>query len=104
MAFQISYAVLAASTVAAFMTYSTVLVIYRLYFHPLSKIPGPKLAAATLWFVLPSPTPYAPLNKATRYEFYYDVNKKGSYIWKIKELHEEYGTQTPIVVMNERRC
>jgi hypothetical protein len=47
---------------------------YSVYFGPLSKFPGPKLAAATLW-----------------YEFYYDVILRGRYTFKIKELHEKYG-------------
>lgn len=50
------------------------LYVYRMYFDPLSKIPGPKLAAASLW-----------------YEFYYDVVKKGRYTWKIWEMHDKYG-------------
>jgi len=54
--------------------YVTVGVVYRLYFHPLSKFPGPRLAAATLW-----------------YEAYYDVIKQGQYTFKIKELHKQYG-------------
>jgi hypothetical protein len=74
MALALSYASLAASSVAIFALYLISLVIYRLYFHPLAKFPGPNLAAATLW-----------------YEYYFDVNKKGSYIWKIRELHEIYG-------------
>lgn len=49
-------------------------VIYRLYLSPLSKIPGPKLAAATLW-----------------YEFYYDVVRKGKLTFKLRELHRRYG-------------
>lgn len=49
-------------------------VIYRLFLSPLARIPGPKLAALTSW-----------------YEFYYDVIKPGQYVWKIKDLHEEYG-------------
>ncbi|KAH9205912.1 cytochrome P450 [Leptodontidium sp. 2 PMI_412] len=48
--------------------------IYSVYFGPLSKFPGPKLAAATLC-----------------YEFYYDVVLKGQYTFKIKDLHKEYG-------------
>lgn len=50
--------------------------VYSIYFGPLSKFPGPKLAAATLW-----------------YEFYYDVILQGRYTFKIKELHEKYGMQ-----------
>ena len=49
-------------------------VIYRLQFHPLANIPGPKLAAATLW-----------------YEFFYDCILFGQYTFKIGELHEKYG-------------
>ncbi|KAK2601043.1 hypothetical protein N8I77_010521 [Diaporthe amygdali] len=49
-------------------------------FHPLSHIPGPKLAAAT----------YLP-------EFYYDVIKFGRYTSEIKEMHKKYG---PLVRIN----
>lgn len=42
--------------------------------HPLSRIPGPKLAAAT----------YLP-------EFYYDVVKYGCYTKEIAKMHEKYG-------------
>jgi hypothetical protein len=65
----------AAGTLAAiFVIYQISQVIYRLFFSPIANFPGPKLAAATLW-----------------YEFYYDVIKQGRYEWKIKELHEQYG-------------
>ena len=50
------------------------LYIYRMFFDSLSHIPGPKLAAATLW-----------------YEFYYDVVKQGQYTWEIGRMHEKYG-------------
>ncbi|PGH05277.1 hypothetical protein GX51_02998 [Blastomyces parvus] len=57
-----------------FILYVVAGVIYRLYISPLAKFPGPKLAAATLW-----------------YEFYYDAVCKGRYTFKIKELHKQYG-------------
>ena len=57
-----------------FVLYFTVNVIYQLYFSPLSKFPGPKLAAVTLW-----------------YEIYYDVFKWGRYYVRIKEMHDKYG-------------
>jgi hypothetical protein len=47
----------------------------RLYFHPLAGIPGPKLAALTWW-----------------YEFYFDGIQQGHYVFKIQELHKQYGT------------
>ncbi|KAL1638431.1 hypothetical protein SLS56_000240 [Neofusicoccum ribis] len=54
--------------------------IYRLYFSPLAKFPGPKLAALTLW-----------------YEFYYDVILRGQFTFKVQELHQKYG---PIIRIN----
>ncbi|KAL4938414.1 hypothetical protein BDV06DRAFT_225996, partial [Aspergillus oleicola] len=48
--------------------------IRRLYFHPLAHIPGPRLAALTWW-----------------YEFYFDAIQPGQYVFKIQELHKQYG-------------
>ena len=54
--------------------YVALLYVYRAFFDRLSHIPGPKLAAATLW-----------------YEFYYDVVLKGQYTWEIGRMHKKYG-------------
>ncbi|KAI1767847.1 cytochrome P450 [Hypoxylon sp. FL1150] len=77
MAFQLLSGAIS-SSIVAFAS----LIIYRLKFHPLSKFPGPRLAAATYW-----------------YEAYYDLVHKGGsqYTSKIQELHAEYG---PIVRIN----
>jgi len=50
--------------------------IRRVWFHPLSKYPGPRLAALTLWW-----------------QCYYDVflNGGGQLLAQLKPLHEKYG-------------
>ncbi|KAJ5675330.1 hypothetical protein N7462_008227 [Penicillium macrosclerotiorum] len=67
---------------AAWVIYSSLTVIYRLYFHPLRHIPGPKLAAAT-----------------HLYEFYYDVILGGKFILQMEKMHQRYGS---IVRINPR--
>jgi hypothetical protein len=69
---------LAAAGFAAIMLYSLGLVLQRLYLSPIAKFPGPKLAAATWW-----------------YEFYHDVVRGGQYVFKINELHDQYGIYPP---------
>lgn len=49
-------------------------IIYRLYFSPIAKFPGPKLAGLTGW-----------------YEFYYDAILQGKYIFEIEKMHQLYG-------------
>ena len=62
------------------LTYSVTLAIRRIYFSPISHFPGPKLGIATFW-----------------YQFYYDVVLRGQYVWKVRQLHQQYG---PIVRIN----
>jgi hypothetical protein len=59
---------------ALLLLYGFLIGIYRVYFSPLSHIPGPKIAAFT-WC----------------YEAYYDVIKRGQYVDIIKKMHEKYG-------------
>lgn len=67
--------------ITIFLGYRLLLILYNISpLHPLSPIPGPKLAAAT----------YFP-------EFYYDVICLGKYTTKIREMHEKYG---PLVRIN----
>jgi hypothetical protein len=49
-------------------------VIYRLYFHPLAKVPGPRLAAIT-WL----------------YQTYYSFVGGSRFYLQIEKLHEIYG-------------
>ncbi|KIW83157.1 hypothetical protein Z517_02401 [Fonsecaea pedrosoi CBS 271.37] len=75
-----SYSYLSTSLIlsgVAGLTYLFGLVVYRLYFHPLARFPGPKYAAISTW-----------------HEYYYDVHLQGKFIFYIKALHEKYG---PIV-------
>jgi hypothetical protein len=68
-------AIRAGLAVAAIYTvYLSGLVIYRLFFSPLAKFPGPKIAAVTSY-----------------YELYYDVIHKGKYIFQIEKMHDKYG-------------
>ncbi|KAJ5575191.1 benzoate 4-monooxygenase cytochrome P450 [Penicillium hetheringtonii] len=70
------------TAISGIVAYLIARTIYRLFFHPLSGFPGPKFAAISF---LP--------------EFYYDVIRRGMYIWEVERMHEEYG---PIVRINPR--
>lgn len=67
---------IAAYGVVALAIYWAFLVLYRLYWSPLAKIPGPKLAALTHWI-----------------ETYYNVfyGDGGQFIWQYRKWHEQYG-------------
>lgn len=49
-------------------------IVYRVFFSPLAKFPGPKLAAMT-----------------SLYEFYFDYVKKAKYCFEIERMHQVYG-------------
>lgn len=55
--------------------YHVIVALYNISpLHPLSRIPGPKLAAMTI-----------------AYEAYFDLIKVGRYSWEIMRMHEKYG-------------
>ncbi|KAJ3546644.1 hypothetical protein NM208_g1901 [Fusarium decemcellulare] len=60
-----------------FISYKIITYIQRLYFHPLSRFPGPKICAAS-----------------RIYEFYWDSVQHGRFWAKLPDLHRQYG---PIV-------
>ncbi|KAK1750420.1 cytochrome P450 monooxygenase sdnE [Echria macrotheca] len=62
------------------LTWTLITAVRRVYFSPISHIPGPKSATLTLWN-----------------EFWWDVVKRGTFIWKIREMHAQYG---PIIRIN----
>lgn len=68
------FALAAVALLIIYLVYFVGLVIYRLFFSPIAKFPGPKLAAGTYL-----------------YEHYYDIVKRGKYTFKLKDLHARYG-------------
>lgn len=66
-----------------FIIYAAITGLYRLCFSPLAGFPGPKIAAATGW-----------------YEFYFDVIKRGKYIYEIEKMHRQYGIMETLYVGN----
>ena len=76
----LSFSRIAAVFLATILVYTVSLAIYRLWLSPLSKIPGPKLAALT-----------------GLYEFYWDCLKVGQYKWRVEEMHAKYGDYHQII-------
>ncbi|KAF2004225.1 putative cytochrome P450 [Amniculicola lignicola CBS 123094] len=68
------------SLVSAAVTYIAFKIIQRLYFHPLSDVPGPWYAAIS-----------------TVNEFWWNCIQSGQYMFKIEEMHKEYG---PVIRIN----
>lgn len=78
------YWTIAASAAGAFLLTLTVQSVRRLFFHPLSKYPGPPLAAMTLW-----------------YKAYFDIVMDGGWAEHLEYLHEVYGSSILRVAPNE---
>ena len=59
--------------------------VYNVYFHPLSKFPGPRLAGASRW-----------------YEAYFDnlVGCGGQYMYEIDRIHRDYGSLAFLPVLS----
>lgn len=66
-----------AAAVSVFLVF--IVGVKRIYYHPLSKFPGPRIAAFT-----------------TLYGFYFDVVKGGIGIKRWPDLHKRYGTPKAI--------
>ena len=70
-------------TLVAVVSFIILRIVYRLFFHPLARFPGPKLAAATsLWNV------------------YYDIGKDGL-VKRLPEIHRHYGSPIVRIQPNE---
>jgi hypothetical protein len=59
----------------AVVTWILIIIVYRLHFHPLAKVPGPKIAAIT-WL----------------YQTYYSLVGGSRFYLQIEHLHQTYGT------------
>jgi hypothetical protein len=62
------------------VAYNLVMIIYRLYFHSLSRFPGSRLAAVT-----------------GLYEIYFSAWGPGSFENEIDQMHQRYGQYTTSV-------
>jgi hypothetical protein len=71
---KIKWLTIVTTLVGIWLVNIVVLAVYRLYFSPIAKFPGPKLAALTSW-----------------YEFYYEVIQKGRMSFHVQDLHKKYG-------------
>lgn len=78
---------LAVSLTVAAVLRGVCMVVYRIFFHPLAKVPGPLLARASYFYC-----------------FWYNINGGRMYL-QTQRLHEKYGTgiltrSSPIDVSN----
>lgn len=63
--------------VAAIVIYLTSLVVYRRWFHPLAKIPGPFWASVTHFYIV-------------KYNLF---SEKSQFYLQVEKLHQQYGMQ-----------
>jgi hypothetical protein len=66
------------TTAVGLLIYSLVRIIYNVYFHPLSRFPGPRGAACTRWWLA-----------------YMELGRGISLSTLREELHQKYGTVFP---------
>lgn len=66
--------VTAQAVLCLFTIFILLKIVYRLLWHPLASIPGPKRAAAS-----------------TLYRMYYDIHLDGEWAYHLKNLHDKYG-------------
>ena len=101
---------------ALVVIYYICIVIYRLYFGPLSHIPGRKLAGKLLNFltllskklpetrvsalsvifdIMESISDQFGLAATSLYAMYHDLIRGGQYNWQIENMHQKYGRDLP---------
>lgn len=78
----LSWGAILASVVLLSLSWILVTAVQRLWFSPLAKVPGPKLAALS-----------------TLYEFYYDCICTGKYVFEIQKMHHKYGKRCILYVI-----
>ena len=73
----LSKSVVCGLIITSFLVWYASRLVYNVYFHPLSKFPGPRLAGASRW-----------------YEGYFDnlVGRGGQYMYEIDRIHRDYGS------------
>jgi hypothetical protein len=69
-------------SVTAVLVWMTTVVVYRRFFHPLAKIPGPFLAAITHFYIV-------------KYNLF---SGRSQFYLQVEKLHQQYGKSSNIVI------